>query len=144
MASVGPVIRIIAAAKTHFPRSVWCRLWYSNSSKTVSAFTYKIKGYRNFTYAASFVLCKLPPDGNIENHPLSVSVVSHIQDPITNEIIIQIPNGTYGFKTDIGVCVQPFHSHYDQVIIAAYHTSRDVFRYSGPKWEKRYYSLPQL
>lgn len=115
--SVGPLVRIIGATKTRKPDPVWCRLWYANSSKTVSAFVKAIRENWNLKYSAVFVLCKLPSDGN---HPLSVSIVSHIKDPITNEILIQMPKPTSQLKTDIEICVKPFHYYYDRVIISSF------------------------
>lgn len=112
--SVGPLVRIIGATKTRKPDTVWCRLWYTNSSKTVSAFVKPIRENWNLKYSAVFVLCKLPPDGN---YPLSVSIVSHIKDPITNEIVIQMPKPISQFKTDIEICIKPLHYYYDRVII---------------------------
>ncbi|XP_022170603.1 beta-1,4-galactosyltransferase galt-1-like [Myzus persicae] len=111
--SVGPLIRIIGATKTRKPDPVWCRLWYANSSKTVSASVKAIRENWNLKYSAVFVLCKLPSDGN---HPLSVSIVSHVKDPITNEILIQMPKPTSQLKTDIEICVKPFHYYYDRAI----------------------------
>lgn len=115
--SVGPLVRIIGATKTRKPDTVWCRLWYTNSSKTVSAFVKAIRENWNLKYSAVFVLCKLPSDGN---HPLSVSIVSHIKDPITNEILVQMPNPISQFKTDIEICIKPLHYYYDRVIIKEY------------------------
>lgn len=112
--SVGPLIRIIGATKTRKPDIVWCRLWYTNSSKTVSAFVKPIRENWNLKYSAVFVLCKLPPDRNV---PLSISIVSHIKDPITNEVLIQMPKSSSQFKTDIEICVKPLHYYYDRVII---------------------------
>lgn len=110
--SVGPLVRIIGATKTRKPDTVWCRLWYSNSSKTVLALVKPIRENWNLKYSAVFVLCKLPPDGN---HPLSVTIVSHIRDPITNAILIQTPKPIRQLKTDIEICVKPFHYYYDRV-----------------------------
>lgn len=116
MDSVGPAIRVIATTTTYYPETVWCRLWYSNSSKTVSAYVNVIKDHMDLKYTAAFVMCKLPTDdGSDGNYPSSVSVVSHIHDPITNEILIQIPDKTKESKRDIEICIRPFHSHYDTV-----------------------------
>ncbi|XP_026814092.1 beta-1,4-galactosyltransferase galt-1-like [Rhopalosiphum maidis] len=111
--SDGPLVRIIGATKTRKPDQVWCRLWYANSSKTVSAFVKAIRENWNLKYSAVFILCKLPQDGN---YPLSVSIVSHINDPITNEILIQMPKPTNQLKTDIEICVKPLHYYYDRAI----------------------------
>lgn len=113
--SVGPLVRIIGATRTHKSDTVWCRLWYTNSSKTVSAFVKPIRENWNLKYSAVFVLCKLPPDGN---RPLSVSIVSHIRDPITNAITIQMPKPTNQLKIDIEICVKPLHYYYDRVSIS--------------------------
>lgn len=113
--SDGPLVRIIGATKTQKPDQVWCRLWYANSSKTVSAFVKAIRENWNLMYSAVFVLCKLPRDGH---YPLSVSIVSHIKDPITNEVLIQRQKPTSQLETDIEICVKPLHYYYDRVIIS--------------------------
>lgn len=111
--AVGPLVRIIGATKTRKPDTVWCRLWYANSSKTVSAFVKPIRENWNLKYSAVFVLCKLPPDGN---RPWSVSIVSRIRDPITNAILVQTPKPKIGqLKTGIEICVKPLHYYYDRV-----------------------------
>lgn len=110
--TVGPLIRIVGIAKTKNPDSVWCRLWYSNSSMTVSAYVYNIREHWDLNCSAVFVLCKLPPG---EDRPFSVSVVSSIQSPITNELFIHTPKNTSEFNTDIEICVKPFRDYYDKV-----------------------------
>ncbi|XP_050546289.1 uncharacterized protein LOC126908342 isoform X2 [Daktulosphaira vitifoliae] len=111
--SIGPLIRIIGATKTRRPDTVWCRLWYSNSSKTVLAFVKAIRENWNLKYSAVFVLCKLPPENT---YPLSVSIVSHFKDTITNRVLINMPMSNRNFKTDIEICIKPLHYFYDRAL----------------------------
>jgi len=60
---------------------------------------------------------QITPDGN---HTLNVSIASHIKDPITNEILIQMPKPTSQLKTDIEICLKLFHYYYDRVIISSF------------------------
>ncbi|XP_050420849.1 glycosyltransferase family 92 protein C33H5.2-like isoform X2 [Adelges cooleyi] len=111
--SVGPLVRLIGATKTRRPDTVWCRLWYSNRSKTVSAIVKTIRENWNLKYSAVFVLCKLPQDGT---YPLSVSIVSHVKDSITNRVHVQVPKPSRKFKTEIEICIKPLHYYYDKAV----------------------------
>lgn len=118
--TVGPLIRIVGVAKTRNPDTVWCRLWYANGSKTVSAHVHNIRGHWHLNCSAVFVLCKLPPG---DDRPSSVSIVSSVENPITNELFIHAPKNTSDFKTDVEICVKPFSNDYHYTVIAfIYHT----------------------